>query len=364
MIMDLSVKILPAPWPLGQGLVPRRLGRSILVLMALVTACGSRPNESRPTPSGNRSTEPVRPELPRKAAPSARSDRKLFSRVKMPCRVLYLARHGRSHSNTMGQINGASVPDGLDRVGYRQRVGLFALLRRVPLSAIYVSGLPRTAQTAALLAASSGLELRRRAELDEFRGGIFEGICKDFFRPVPKDGRHGCDPSPSDGLSLLGGKLLEKEAKKAAGHPLTYRAPGGGESIRDVTARLRRFLGGIPADMASGTILVVGHGGTNRFLLGLLLGLDPMRARRIRQRHDQVFRLTRKSPGSPPSLELWQSGTWTPCHIDRPDLGRGLDCMVPAGLQTTPSQATSEANGQATTSRRPARNRATPRQKP
>ncbi len=259
------------------------------------------------------------------------SDRLVTSRsgpIPMPFRVLYLARHGQSRANALGRINGAGLPDDLDEVGYRQRVGLFALLAHEPIAAVYVSCLPRTRETAAPIAAQKHLEIRPRRELDEFSGGIFEGICKDLF--APGEGPKQCDPGSHDALSRLGARLLKREAGKAAKHPLTYRAPGGGESIQDVLARLRRFLVSLPPNLRDKTVLLVGHGGTNRFLLGLLVGLGPMRSRKIRQKHDQVFRITRRNAGQSPRVELWQNGRWHMCHPALPTPGFGLDCMAPS----------------------------------
>ncbi len=270
--------------------------------------------------AGCRPTRAIQEPVPNQAA----------GRAPMPFAVLYLARHGRTDCNARGQINGQGVPDHLDRLGYLQRAALFWLLKDVPFSAIFASTLARSRETALPIARHLGLQLTIRPELDEFRGGIFEGLCKDALRPKPR----GCSPEAHSPLVARTLSYLRREVARWKRRPLTYRAPGGGESVQDVLARLRRFLATVPPKLWNATVLIVGHGGTNRFLLGLLLGLPPSRMRTFRQGHLQVLRLTRR-PKAPPLVETWLAGRWRPCRIRR-EGSPAISCPVrPNGGDST-----------------------------
>ncbi|MCD6498891.1 MAG: histidine phosphatase family protein [Deltaproteobacteria bacterium] len=280
--------------------------------------------------------------------PNSASPRPGASPVAMPARVIYLVRHGRSGANALGQVNGATVPDGLDSVGYQQRVGLYVLLRSAPICAIFTSTLARTQQTALPLARHFALPLKTTSDLDEFHGGVFEGICTSIYRrhkrrrlPVQKMSpaespdrtavldfvRRGCVSSATDSLSRSGATFIRDQARRAAQNPLGYRAPGGGESVQDVIRRLRHFLGEVPANLHDRTILIVGHGGTNRFLLGLLMHWPAMSARSVRQTPSQVFRITRQA-GRVPKLQVWTGTRWRLCP-QPPNPHRGLRCLKP-----------------------------------
>ena len=228
--------------------------------------------------------------------------------------------------NRVGWINGQNKWDELDPLGFKQRVGLFALLKDKPIAAVFVSEMRRTQQTAAPLAAHYGVQPRIVAELNEFSGGIFRGICTGLFRKYPADDpRSTCDVASDDPLVKKAEELLMQEAMASRKEGITYRAPGGGESVKDVAKRLRRFLGSFPKDLSEKEVLIVGHGGTNRFLLALLMGWSLPSARKVRQQHTQVFRLKRQK-GSAPELSVYVHGKWRACRT-APHPKKGLDCL-------------------------------------
>jgi broad specificity phosphatase PhoE len=244
-----------------------------------------------------------------------------------PAQKIFLARHGRTQMNRLGWINGQNAQDSLDPLGYKHRVGLFLLLRNRSLDAIMVSALRRTQQTAAPLAAHFGLKPRVYPELNEFAGGIFQGVCKGMMKRYPPDDpRSRCDATSADSWVKAAENFLVTEAKNAYKQGLSYRAPGGGESVLDVGRRLDSFLARFPAALREKTVLIVGHGGTNRFLLAKLMHWPLKTARKIRQKHTQLFRLQRQVDKKRPKLDVWMNNTWTTCP-GPPDPKAGLACL-------------------------------------
>lgn len=244
-------------------------------------------------------------------------------------KTIYIARHGRTHMNRTGWINGQFKWDHLDSLGYKQRVGLFALLRKEPIAGIFVSEMHRTQQTAEPLAAHFKLKPFVSKELNEFNGGVFQGMCQGAFRSFsPEDPRSQCDIPSDDPLVKRGRDFLVGEIKVSKRKGVEYRAPGGGESVKDVGTRLRRFLFRFPTLSldADKDVLIVGHGGTNRFLLALLMGWSLEASRKIRQGHTQVFRL-RGSEVNTPELAVFKDGKWQNCP-NPPHPTQGLDCLI------------------------------------
>jgi len=245
----------------------------------------------------------------------------------MPAKVIFLARHGRTAMNRVGWINGQIADDGLDALGFKQRVGLYLLLRNEPVAAVFVSALKRSQQTAQPLAAHFGLQPIVVPELNEFRGGVFQGICSSFLRGKTQE-KTACDRTSEDPMVKAAERFLKREAVRSVRMGIAYRAPGGGESVLDVDRRLKSFLRRFPIHLHDKTVVIIGHGGTNRFLLANLMGWPMASARRIRQKHTHVFRIKRTGPGSVPSLSLYWKGRWNEC-LKPPDPQRGLSCMSP-----------------------------------
>jgi probable phosphoglycerate mutase len=103
-----------------------------------------------------------------------------FERPPGACEI-FLVRHGESEPARMDRpfplVDGHSDP-ALDPIGEAQALRVAERLRAEPLTAIYVSTLRRTHQTAAPLAAQKGLEPQvepdlREVFLGEWEGGLF-----------------------------------------------------------------------------------------------------------------------------------------------------------------------------------------------
>jgi broad specificity phosphatase PhoE len=93
------------------------------------------------------------------------------------CRLI-VARHGRTSWNELGLFQGhADIP--LDAEGERQAIGLAAALAPLKPDRIAVSDLSRARQTAAPLAAATGLRPDVDARLREVDVGTWEGLTRD-----------------------------------------------------------------------------------------------------------------------------------------------------------------------------------------
>lgn len=181
---------------------------------------------------------------------------------------IYIARHGETAWNAEMRIQGRS-DSCLTAQGHAQSLALLKQLRDRPLSAIYASTLQRSIQTAQALSQHFNLPIQKRSELDELAFGILEG----------KQLSH-----------LDEGERAEWERFRA--NRLTYRIPGA-ENYTDVAHRVRPFEEAILQKHRGEEILIVGHRGVNRMLIGLFLEMRLEEAVKIEQANDCVYLIQR-----------------------------------------------------------------------
>ncbi len=163
----------------------------------------------------------------------------------------------------------------LNETGRTQARELAARLRDVPLDGVYCSTLRRCRETAEL--AHGNTPIDSLVGLREQRIGRFEGVS-------------------------LADSVIAKEFDRRSKDP--DDALDGGESENQFFARVRTTFDQIVAQHGSGTILVVGHGGTNRMILRSVLGLTRQQAETVRQANDEVY-LLEIAPPAPP--RLWKA---------------------------------------------------------
>jgi broad specificity phosphatase PhoE len=164
-----------------------------------------------------------------------------------PARLL-LVRHGETDWNRERRLQGQSdVP--LNEEGRRQIRALAARLAGSRVDAIHASDLARAAESARILGDALGKEPVLSADWREIHLGDMEG---------------------------RGGMDLTRELAASAAHAARPIASGG-ESFAEVRARLLSGFSRIARDHAGGTVLLVGHGGTLKGLIALLIGLPPER---------------------------------------------------------------------------------------
>jgi broad specificity phosphatase PhoE len=165
---------------------------------------------------------------------------------------LLLIRHGESVANSEGRMQGR-LDSPLNACGVRQ-AGATAerLAGEGRPEALYTSPLQRALDTARILGERLGLEPIVLPDLMEVDIGEAQGLpWTEFEARWPKEAR----------------------ALRGSGHDARWP---GGESRTELAARAARAMDEIVARHATGTVAVVGHGGTLRWgLMHLLCVPDP-----------------------------------------------------------------------------------------
>ncbi len=161
---------------------------------------------------------------------------------------LYIVRHGETGWNREGRIQG-HTDVGLSERGAEQARLLAQRLKSVPFDAAYASDLSRASDTAAAILQGRDVPLSPTPRLREYHKGVFEGLTEAELRA-----RH---PAEYPGY-------VAKD--------LDY-APEGGESPRQVIARMSAVINEIKERHLRDSVLVVGHGGSLRAAMMALLGM-------------------------------------------------------------------------------------------
>ena len=191
--------------------------------------------------------------------------------------TVYVARHGETTWNAERRIQGTSDPDLTPR-GHDQSLELLRELKDRPLSAIYASTRQRAIHTAEPLANHLHLPIRTRHELDEMDFGTWEG------------------KAPTDL-----GEDFTAQWQRYKENRLTFRFPGG-ENYLEVMARVKPFVEKIVKEHHGQQILTVGHRGSNRMLMALLLDCPLDEAVRIDQSNDCIYMIEKN--GTPRVFRL------------------------------------------------------------
>lgn len=175
---------------------------------------------------------------------------------------LLLARHGQTEWNARRRFQGASDV-GLSDLGRRQAEALGRAIRSRALASVYTSPLRRAVETTEIALRGRDVRVTVLPELIELGLGEWEGCTVEEIR-----GRDG-DPYT---------RWIEA--------PLDCPPPGA-ESLRDLSARVRRAVDRIHAAHGNGgggdrEVLVVAHGGVISVYACHLLGLSLNRLWRLR----------------------------------------------------------------------------------
>jgi 2,3-bisphosphoglycerate-dependent phosphoglycerate mutase len=191
--------------------------------------------------------------------------------VKAPTSTLrvYLARHGQTEWNALKKLQGGSdIP--LNAMGREQAAALARTLAGVPLERIYTSALVRTRQTAE--AFGGRVPVVPLPGLNEQSLGAFEGT--------------GVETEPARYAEL---QRRQKDPQDSL---------DGGETVEQHFTRVRAAVAELLSRHAGGTVLVIGHGGTNPLVLRALLDLTREQAASIRQANDEVYLVEIGTAGS------------------------------------------------------------------
>ena len=163
--------------------------------------------------------------------------------------TLLLVRHGETDWNRDGRWQGHSDTP-LNEVGRAQARELAASLDGIDV--IYASDLARAHETAEILGAQLGVEVRLDKRLRERGFGAWEGLT-----------------------------MAEIERRFREAHERWRAGEGFGaddaESFKDFAARVLSFVEDVLSRHPHETVLVVGHGGSIRVVHALATGLDYVR---------------------------------------------------------------------------------------
>ena len=164
-----------------------------------------------------------------------------------------LVRHGETAWNAEKRIQG-HVDIALNAAGLAQAEAAARWLARQPVTALYSSDLLRAWQTAERIGVTLKLSPIPQPELRERRYGIFEGLTYPAAR----------EQYPTD---------YEQFDRRDP----EYAVPEGGESLRQIHARVAQCLRSLASKHIGQTIVVVTHGGVldiiNRLVRGNPLDL-------------------------------------------------------------------------------------------
>ncbi len=170
---------------------------------------------------------------------------------------LILVRHGNTASNSAERFWGRTDVE-LSAEGIRQAERLRDRLAAEKIGIIYASNLRRTSATAEIIASAHQTGIIPCPELREIDFGKIEGLT---FQEI----------------SQLYPELVESWYAGA----YTFRYPGG-ESLKEVYNRVKKFTRRLEASAPEKTVLIVAHSGTLKMLVCNLLGFGLRYSRRIR----------------------------------------------------------------------------------
>ena len=172
--------------------------------------------------------------------------------------LLYLLRHGETDWNVQRRIQGVSGTP-LNERGRLQARALAELVRGKLITAVYSSHLTRARQTAEVIAASLGLEVRLEPRLAELNQGELEGLTTEEI-----DAR-------------FNGFMDDWRS-----NPARLRMPGG-ETLAELQERAWAALEDMLLAHPHDTVAAVSHNLAITAILCRALGIDLNAFRRIRQ---------------------------------------------------------------------------------
>ncbi|WP_329322226.1 histidine phosphatase family protein [Streptomyces sp. NBC_01262] len=165
-------------------------------------------------------------------------------------RRLVLWRHGQTAWNLEGRFQG-TTDIALTEVGIGQAKRAARLLAALKPDAVIASDLQRAADTAAELAALTGLDVSHHEGLRETYAGVWQGLTHDE----------------------ISSRFGEEYAAWKRGEPVRR---GGGELETEVADRAAPVILDAADKLPDGgTLVAVSHGGAIRTAIGRLIGLEP-----------------------------------------------------------------------------------------
>jgi len=163
---------------------------------------------------------------------------------------LYFVRHGESKANLLNEFSNRGLKHGLTEKGKRQAHALAQSLQSVPVVAIFSSPLLRARQTAEILAHALGIAYQVTDALREFDCGILEGRS---------------DAASWQRYWQLSEAWLSRQEWE--------QRIEQGESFVDIQQRFVPLVDQVvhAYGTSASAIVLIGHGGTYRCMLPLVL---------------------------------------------------------------------------------------------
>ena len=160
---------------------------------------------------------------------------------------IIIVRHGETNWNKHGKLQGIrDIP--VSKIGLHQAKLLANRLDSIKIDAIYTSKLKRSMKTAQEIQRfHKHAKIAKLKELNEMSWGIWEGMRMEDVRRKYHD-------------------LYEKRKEDR----FSYKIPKG-ESPLILKRRLHKIVDRLEKQHKNQNILIVGHGGINRVLMGILL---------------------------------------------------------------------------------------------
>ena len=171
---------------------------------------------------------------------------------------LIIVRHGETEWNKEGKLQGiVDIP--ISKVGIHQAMMIADRLKGAKIDAIYTSKLKRAIKTARIISNHhSHIKIIQAKELNEMSWGKWEGMT---MASVKKNYA----------------KLYEKREKDK----FRFKTPKG-ESPYLHQRRISRFIKKLSKKEKNKSVLIVGHGGTNRAIISSLLNWSIKKTMKIR----------------------------------------------------------------------------------
>lgn len=162
---------------------------------------------------------------------------------------MYFVRHGESVANLLNVFSNRDLPHSLTETGQEQVSILAEKLRGINWLAFYSSPILRARESSDILARKLGINYEVTEALREYDVGVWEGT----------NDREGWQQYKEVYRRWLAG---DREARM-----------DGGESFNDIQQRFVPFIGELKTKYGreDGAILLLGHGGTFRCMLPLIL---------------------------------------------------------------------------------------------
>jgi broad specificity phosphatase PhoE len=163
---------------------------------------------------------------------------------------LYFVRHGESEANLLNECSNRGLKHGLTETGKQQARALAQSLRSVPVAALFSSPLLRARQTAEILAHALGIAYQVTDALREFDCGILEGKS---------------DAASWHAYWQLSEAWLSRQEWE--------QRIEQGESFVEIQQRFVPFVDQVLQvyGTSASAVVLVGHGGTYRCMLPLVL---------------------------------------------------------------------------------------------